>query len=114
GSALIWATYKTSNGVYPLPDPIRLALNTTGDVYLASSTEAGFQTTASAPQPCFGGDFDVVVVHLNAQGALADATYLGAWESQPTGLTLPGDGSVLLAAATGRSGAVLARITFGQ
>jgi uncharacterized protein (TIGR03437 family) len=113
-SAITWATYTTSNGVYPLADPIRLALSTTGEVYVASSTGAGFQTTASAPQPCFGGDFDVVVVHLNAQGGLADTTYLGAWESQPTGLTLPGDGSVLLAAATGKNGAVLARITFGQ
>ena len=112
-SAIAWATYTTSNGVYPLPDPIRLALSTTGEVYVASSTGAGFQTTASAPQPCFGGDFDVVVVHLNGQGGLADATYLGAWESQPTGLTLPGDGSVLLAAMAGNS-AVLARITFGQ
>jgi uncharacterized protein (TIGR03437 family) len=113
-SAIAWATYTISNGLYPLPGPTRLALSTTGDVYLASSTGAGFQTTASAPQPCFGGDFDVVVVHLNAQGGLADATYLGAWQSQPVGLTLPGDGSVVVAAATGNSGAVLARITFGQ
>jgi uncharacterized protein (TIGR03437 family) len=112
--AITWATYTISNGLYPLPGPIHLALSITGDVYLASSAGAGFQTTDSAPQPCFGGDFDVIVVHLNAQGGLEDATYLGAWESQPTGLTLPGDGSVLVAATTGNSGAVLARITFGQ
>jgi uncharacterized protein (TIGR03437 family) len=61
----------------------------------------------------------VVLLHLNAQGGLADSTYLGAYESSPFGLTLPGDGSVLVAAqtvdkTTSAWAPVLAHITFGQ
>ncbi len=123
-SAVNWATYTVPT-IYP-PSSILLALSATGDAYLALSTGAGFQTTASAPQPCYGGGFDVVVVHLNASGGLADATYLGAYQSLPMGLSIPGDGSVLVAAtlppcsqgvsvcATANNGPVMAQIRFGE
>ena len=124
GSAISWATYAPSNGAIPTftqREPIELALNSGGEVYLAAGTGPGFVASASAPQPCYGGASDVVLLHLNAQGGLADSTYLGAHESSPFGLSLPGDGSVLLAALTVNIAAVssgyvpvLAQITFGQ
>lgn len=124
GSVIIWATYTVSNGwvpsaEYPITNPMWLAVSGSGDVYLATQTLAGFVTTTSAPQACFGGFNDVVLLHLNAQSGLADSTYLGAYESSPFGLALPGDGSVLVAAqtvnaATANYVPVLARVTFGQ
>jgi uncharacterized protein (TIGR03437 family) len=103
-AAIDWATYTVSNGitptaVYPVFDPIELLVSATGDVYLSTGTRAGFVPTASAPQPCFsGGNADTAVVHLTAKGALADSTYLGA-QSAPFGMSVPGDGSVLVATA---------------
>ena len=124
GSAISWASYAPSNGAIPTftqREPIEFALSGGGEVYLAAGTGPGFVATASAPQPCYGGASDVVLLHLNAQGGLADSTYLGAYESSPFGLSLPGDGSVLLAALTVNTDAVssgyipvLAQITFGQ
>jgi uncharacterized protein (TIGR03437 family) len=103
--AIAWSTYTVSNGIPPtetLPtsDPIQLLVSSSGDVYLATGTRAGFVSTSSAPQPCYsGGNSDTVVLHLAAQGALADSTYLGA-QFTPFGMGLPGDGSVLVATAT--------------
>jgi uncharacterized protein (TIGR03437 family) len=123
GSAVTWATYSVSNGAIPNPtnlvaSPMWLAVSGAGDVYLTTQTGPGFVPTASAPQPCYGGFSDVVLLHLNAQGGLADSTYLGAYESSPFGLFLPGDGSVLVAARTVDAAAnyvgLLAHITFGQ
>jgi uncharacterized protein (TIGR03437 family) len=111
GSAIAWATYVPWAAYRP--GAPKLALNAVGEVYFASTAGAGFLATASAPQPCFGGTFDAVLVHLNAQGGLADATYLGGYQSFPLGLAVAGDGSVLLAADT-NGAPVLAQIRFGQ
>jgi len=102
GSAITWATYVPSNGIADL------ALNSAGEVYLGASAGAGVPMTASAPQPCSGGDGNAVVVHLDANGGLLDATYLDQSDGV-AGLTVPGDGSVLVA-----GGAQLAQIRFGQ
>src|ERR1035438_1863981 len=70
--------------------------------------------TASAPQPCHGGEWDVFVAHLGSRGSLLDATYFGGSQNDsPSGLALASDGSVLLTALTGDQGAVVARIRFG-
>jgi uncharacterized protein (TIGR03437 family) len=126
GSRIAWATYITLNSASPLSNSLRLAVNNVGEVYEAASTGAGLEATASAPQHCFGGDFDVAVVHLNAQGGLADAGYLGAYQSAVLGVATADDGSVLVAAtappcmsgpsacAVGDRGPVLAQIRFGQ
>lgn len=109
GSAITWATYLPSNGV------TNLAVSSTGEVYLASTAGVGVPMTASAPQPCSGGDQNVVIVHLSANGALLDATYFGNDQYDgPGGLTLPGDGSVLVTASLGNAGVQLAQIRFGQ
>ena len=59
GSSIGWATYTTLNSASPLSNSMRLAVSNAGEVYVAASTGAGLQATASAPQQCFGGDFDV-------------------------------------------------------
>jgi uncharacterized protein (TIGR03437 family) len=65
------------------------------------------------PARCIGGGADVVLLHLNAQGGLADATFLGA-PGYMVDMILPGDGSVLLAAVLEIGGEELAQIRFGQ
>lgn len=109
GSTLEYASYLMSvDGV------ASLAVNPSGEAYLAGVAYAGFPVTASAPQPCHGGVWDVFVAHLGSRGGLLDATYFGGSQNDsPSGLALAGDGSVLLAALTGDQGAVLARIRFG-
>ena len=114
GSAIVWATYAVVNGNDSgVTSPIKLAVSASDEVYLASSTGAGFLPAPSAPQPCFGVAYDVVLLHLNAQGGLADSTYLRASRAYAIAMTLPGDGSILVA-ATGDAGPVLAQIRFGQ
>ncbi len=63
----------------------QLALGPAGDVYLSGATGAGLAVTNTAMQPCFAPPFDPgpdpppgpksFVVHLDAAGALQDATY---------------------------------------
>jgi uncharacterized protein (TIGR03437 family) len=108
-STLEYASYVMSvDGV------ASLAVNASGEAYLAGIAYAGFPVTASAPQPCHGGEWDVFVAHLGSGGGLLDATYFGGSQNDsPSGLALASDGSVLLAALTGDQGAVLARIRFG-
>ena len=99
-----------------------IAVGASGDVWLAANTGAGFPVTASAPQPCFGAGSDIFVAHLDSGGALRDATYLGGIDASAFGLTVAGDGSVLLVwrslsssptLDTPSPGTVLSQIRFG-
>lgn len=76
-------------------------------------TGAGFIPAASSRQPCFGMSYDIVALHLNPQGRLADATLLGRAQAPVTGMRVPADGSVLLA-SYGDGGAVLSQVRFGD
>jgi uncharacterized protein (TIGR03437 family) len=82
GTALVWSTYvmSTDNGTVTTQTGVtEMAVTPSGDVYLGGMAGAGFPVTPSAPQPCFSGYLAPVagfIAHLNAQGALADATYL--------------------------------------
>ena len=109
GSTLEYASYVMSvDGV------ASLAVNASGEAYLAGIAYAGFPVTASAPQPCHGGEWDVFVAHLGSRGGLLDATYFGGSQNDsPSDLALASDGSVLLTALTGDQGAVVVRIRFG-
>jgi len=107
-SSLDYASYVMSkDGV------TSLTVNASGEAYLAGTTLAGFPVTASAPQPCHGGEDDVFVAHLDSRGGLLDATYFGGSQNDaPLGLAVAGDGSVLLAAGIGGD-TVLAQLRFG-
>lgn len=117
-SAIVWSTYVPSNGAQLTFDffpRMPIAIAASGDVYFAASTFAGFTPTASAPHPCYAAGGDAVVLHLTAQGTLADSTYVGIEGASAFGFTLPDDGSVLLAVAntTGAS-PQLAQVVFGS
>jgi uncharacterized protein (TIGR03437 family) len=91
-----------------------LAVTPSGDAYLASNTGAGFPVTESAPQICFQGPSSVFVAHLDPHGALLDATYVGRNTDSPAGLSLAGDGTILLTCSSSSlPKSVLSRIRFG-
>jgi uncharacterized protein (TIGR03437 family) len=114
GTRLLWSTYvMTANG--GVND---VAVTASGDVYLAGLTGPGFPVTPSAPQVCFGGSGRTAgfLAHLNSQGALADATYLGSnTESNVNfiwGLSVSADNAVrVIWHSAGNN--VLSRLRFG-
>ena len=89
-----------------------LAVTSSGEAYLAGSTGAGYPVTPSAPQVCFSGSTDLFVAHLDSQGALLEATYVGGpGDEIAGGLGVANDGAILLEPLTGT--ARLLRIRFG-
>jgi len=77
-STLLYGSYVTTVG-----NPLSIAVTSTGDTYLAGMTGTGMRVTRTAPQPCFtgawhtSGVWDAFAFHLDPQGVLQDATYLG-------------------------------------
>jgi uncharacterized protein (TIGR03437 family) len=113
-SALGYSSYVTSLDRGPNLGVTSLALSASGDTYVTGATGAGFPVTESGPQPCFGGATDVFVAHLDSQGALRDATYIGdLYSNAADGLAVAGDGSVLLAWHGAGAGLTLSQIVFG-
>jgi uncharacterized protein (TIGR03437 family) len=99
GSALAWSSYVMSMDSDLQRGVAQLAVTPSGDAYFAGLAGAGFAVTASAPQICFGGpsgNANVFLAHLDAHGVLLDATYIGQNTNFAWGLSLAGDGSVLL------------------
>ena len=101
----------------------QLAVTPSGEAYIAGLTGPGFPVTASAPQICFDGlhsaqtytgigATDAFVAHLDPHGALLDATYVGQGVTFTLGLSLAGDGSVLLASSSA-DGNVRSQLRFG-
>jgi uncharacterized protein (TIGR03437 family) len=112
GKTLAYSTYVMSSDIALYPGVTSLAVSAVGEVYVAGVTGASFPVTASAPQQCFGGRTDVFVAHLNVQGVLLDATYIGGtYDDAASALGLSADGSVLL--VWGGGGSFLSRIVFG-
>lgn len=99
GSVLAWSSYVMSMDSTSQRGVAQLAVNPSGDAYLAGLTGAGFPVTTSAPQICFGGPIgnaNVFLAHLDAHGVLLDATYIGQNTNFAWGLSLADNGSVLL------------------
>jgi uncharacterized protein (TIGR03437 family) len=113
GTALSWSSYVMSSDHYPQQGVTQLAVTAAGEVYVAGLTGAGFPVTESAPQICFGGSLhNVFVAHLDSHGALLDATYAGQNGFTLGGLSLAGDGSVLVL-STSDVTTVKSQIRFG-
>jgi uncharacterized protein (TIGR03437 family) len=117
GSALVWSTYVMSidNSGSGQRGVTQLAVTSSGESYLAGVTGVGFPITASAPQPCLDADLyytNAFVAHIDPQGGLLDATYVGQNAGNLNGLSLAGDGSVLLP-WYGTYSTWLSRIRFG-
>ncbi|HSB16683.1 MAG TPA: SBBP repeat-containing protein [Bryobacteraceae bacterium] len=130
GSALSWSSYVMSAD-HPLYQGVtrpslgvaQLAVSASGEAYIAGLTGPGFPVTASAPQVCFDGlhsaqfyngigATDAFVAHLDPHGALLDATYVSQGVTFTVGLSLAGDGSVLLAMDSAGN-RVKSRLRFG-
>jgi uncharacterized protein (TIGR03437 family) len=85
GISLKWASYVMSNELIPLGTfrdvgVTALAVGPAGDIYIGGLTGPGFPATPSAPVICFQGTTNQTngfLAHLNPNGALLDATYLG-------------------------------------
>jgi hypothetical protein len=76
GGAILYSSYViTADSGLLQTGVASLLVTASGEAYISGLSGAGFPTTASAPQPCFGGPVDVFVAHVDPQGALADATY---------------------------------------
>ncbi len=85
GISLNWATYAMSSDLVP-PGANQdvgvnaLGVNSAGDIYIGGLTGPGFPVTPSAPEICFQGSTNRTngfLAHLNSNGSLMDATYLG-------------------------------------
>lgn len=85
GISLKWASYAMSSDLQPNSTNFdvgvsALGVGPAGDIYIGGRTGPGFPVTPSAPVICFQGvtnQTNGFLAHLNSNGALIDATYLG-------------------------------------
>lgn len=100
GSSLTFSTClggsdpETSNGIF---------VNRLGRVYVAGTTSSsGFPTTSGAYQTTYGGDTDIFISMLNADGSkLAHSTYLGGNDPEElNSWTVDGSGNVYVSGTT--------------
>ena len=86
GSRFNWASYVMSSvtatppGSGPTAGVTQMAVLPSGDLYIGGMTGPGFPITPSAPLACFPGysaSTNGFLGHLNSNGALLDATYIG-------------------------------------
>jgi uncharacterized protein (TIGR03437 family) len=122
GISLNWASYVMSSD-FPTGSNLdvgvsALAVDSAGDIYIDGRTGPGFPVTSSAPAICFQGTSNRTngfLAHLNSNGALMNATYLG----DSTGgdvfvngvMPLP-DGTVLIAWSD--AVVVVSKVRFGS
>ena len=85
GISLKWASYAMSSDLSPPGANYdvgvsALGVSPAGDIYIGGLTGPGFPVTPSAPLICFQGTASHTngfLAHLNSNGALLDATYVG-------------------------------------
>jgi uncharacterized protein (TIGR03437 family) len=84
GISLNWASYVMSSDYQPTGADFdivgAIGVGPAGDIYIGGRTGPGFPVTPSAPVICFQGSTNQTngfLAHLNSNGALIDATYLG-------------------------------------
>lgn len=114
---LLYSTYLIDTG-FSVGSAIRVMPDGMGGLYAAGVSGPGFPVTASAPQPCFYGQYPTVVTHLGAEGNLLDRTYFGqSFLVAPIGFAnATADSMELAASVEANSGntAVLADLDFGD
>ena len=127
GISLKWASYVMSSDLgFRLTDATidvgvsALAIGPAGDIYIEGLTGPGFPVTPSAPVICFQGSINRTngfLAHLNSNGALLDATYLGnsvGSEVESVGGLLPLAGGSALIAWHGSGNDVVSKVQFGS
>jgi uncharacterized protein (TIGR03437 family) len=125
GISLNWASYVMSSDSAPggaIQDVgvNALGVNSAGDIYIGGLTGPGFPVTPSAPEICFQGSTNRTngfLAHLNSNGSLMDATYLGDTAGGDVafigGLVPLSDGTVLVAWRDSPIG-VVSKVQFGS
>jgi uncharacterized protein (TIGR03437 family) len=128
GISLKWASYVMSSdlGFGRSDETIdvgvsALAVGPAGDIYIGGVTGPGFPVTPSAPVICFQGSIIRIngfLAHLNSNGALLDATYLGnntaGSDVESVGGLMPLAVSGALIAWHGSGNDVVSRVQFGS
>ncbi|HVA00140.1 MAG TPA: SBBP repeat-containing protein, partial [Terriglobia bacterium] len=100
GSALVYSTYLGGTG---LDRSTSIAVDTSGNVYVAGETaSAAFPTTSGVVQTANHGNGDAFVAKLSANGAtLTYSTYLGgAQADQANGIRVDGSGNAFITGYT--------------
>ncbi len=125
GISLIWASYVVSSdlrltGANFDVGVSALAVGPAGDIYMGGLTGPGFPVTPSAPVICFQGSTNRsngILAHLNSNGALVDATYLGnsaGGDINFVGGLLPLPGGAVLIAWHESGNDVVSKVQFGS
>ncbi len=99
GDALVYSTYLGGSSNDAIT---RIAVDSTGNVYVAGQTFSADFPTARGLQPNYGGGGDAFVTKIDAAGSsLVYSTYLGgAQEDRATGLALDPEGNVYVVGVT--------------
>jgi uncharacterized protein (TIGR03437 family) len=125
GISLKWASYVMSSdlrspGVNFDVGVSAVAVSSAGDIYVGGLTGPGFPVTPSAPEICFQGATNRIngfLAHLNSNGALLNATYLGnsaGGDINFVGGLLPLAGSAVLVAWHESGNGVVSKVQFGS
>ena len=101
GNAIVYTTFLGGSGG---DQGTAIAVDATGNAYVAGRASAGFPVTANAFQQAHGGGgSDAFVAKLSPTGALTYATYLGGNDGaaeQANDVAIAPDGSAVIAGAT--------------
>ena len=99
GASLVYSTYLGGSGE---DEGSGIAVDGSGNAYVTGGTKSTDFPTANALQPTFGGDRDVVVMKLSADGAsLVYSTYLGgSGEDEGARIAVDESGSAYLTGVT--------------
>lgn len=105
GTALLYATYVGGSG-YALAKG--LAVDSSGNAYLAGLVNGSFPTTEGALQTAYaGGTSDGFITKLNADGsALVYSTYLGGTRSGVGAIAVDSSGNAYLAGTVAEGGSL--------
>jgi len=125
GMSLKWASYVMSSDFQPIGANFdvgvsALGVGPAGDLYIGGRTGPGFPVTPSAPVICFQGSTNLTngfLAHLNSNGALLDATYLGNRAGGDiifVGALLPLPGGTVLMGWRETSNGVVSKVQFGS
>jgi uncharacterized protein (TIGR03437 family) len=99
GNALLWYTYV---GGTALNDSEKIALDTSGNTYVAGFTSSTDFPIRNAAQPGFGGGYEnAVVVKVDRNGKLVYSTYLGGNnQERAQGLAVDSTGAAFVSGFT--------------
>src|SRR5262245_40573163 len=98
GSALVYSNYFAGTGE---SWGYAIALDGSGNAYIAGQTEAPDFPVQNAVQPVFQGETDAFVVKMNPAGVVLYSTYLGGTDADVAyGIAVDGSGSAYVTGTT--------------